>query len=116
MPNLDPHKINERLVRQVSALLDQLENNKNVTLRERFQALMAIARIQYVFVSLRREKFDEPAAGTAVRKYQTAFKNDAGGRKKSGRPAIAAVRSGGNEPPPDWLGDDDDGDGGGDAA
>jgi hypothetical protein len=98
-------------MRQVSALLDQLENNKNVTLRERFQALMAIARIQYVFVNLRREKFDEPAAGAAVRKYQTAFKNDAGGRKKGRRPVIAAVRSGGHEPPPDWLGDDDTDDG-----
>jgi hypothetical protein len=108
MPNLDPHKINERLMRQVSLLLEQLENkDKNVTLRERFQALMAIARIQYVFVNLRKEKYDEPAAGTAVRKYQSAFKNDAGGRKKGRRPAIAAVRSGGNEPPPDWLGDDD---------
>jgi hypothetical protein len=110
MPNLDPHKINERLARQVSILLEQLESSKTVTLRERFQALMAIARIQYVFVNLRKEKYDEPAAGAAVRKYQTAFKNDAGGRKKGRRPAIAAIRSGGNEPPSDWLGTDDDDD------
>lgn len=108
MSNLDPHKINERLARQVSVLLDQLESSKNVTLRERFQALAAIARIQYVFVNLRREKFDEPVAGTAVRKYQTAFKNDAGGRKKGKRPTLAAVRPSGPDPEPDWLADTDD--------
>jgi hypothetical protein len=111
--SLDPHKINERLMRQVSALLDQLENNKNVTLRERFQALMAIARIQYVFVNLRKEKYDEPAAGAAVRKYQTAFKNDAGGRKKGRRSALAAVP---RQPEPEWLNDADDDTDDGDAA
>jgi hypothetical protein len=108
MPSLDPHKINERLARQVAALLDQLEQGEHVTLRERFSALMAIARIQYVFVSLRKEKFDEPAAGTAVRKYQTAFKtNDARGRKKIARSAAVAQL---NQPEPDWLNDDDGGD------
>ena len=53
MPSLDPLNVNERLYRQVAALLEQLENNRNVTLRERFQALMAIDRIQYAFVNLR---------------------------------------------------------------
>ena len=60
-----------------------------MTLKERFQALMAIARIQYVFVNLRKEKFDEPAAGSAVRKYATAFKNDTGRGKKSAGAAAA---------------------------
>jgi hypothetical protein len=109
MANLDPHNINQRLMRQVARLLDQLEEGEHVTIKDRFQALMAIARIQYVFVNLRKEKLDEPAAGTAVRKYQTAFKNDAGGRKKGRR--LAAVQPGGAEPTPDWL-NDDDGDGG----
>jgi parvulin-like peptidyl-prolyl isomerase len=108
MPSRDPHQINERLARQVAKLLEQLEEGEHITLRERFQSLMAIARIQYVFVTLRKEKFDEPSAGTAVRKYQTAFaKNDARGRKKIARPATAvAIR-----PEPDWVTDDgDDGD------
>jgi hypothetical protein len=106
MPNLDPHKINERLARQVSMLLDQLEQGEHVTLRERFSALMAIARIQYVFVSLRKERFDEPAAGASVRKYQTAFsKNDARGRKKGSR-SLAVARE--PEPVSEWINGDDD--------
>jgi hypothetical protein len=107
MPALDPLNVNERLYRQVAKLLEQLEQGEHVTLRERFSALMAIARIQYVFVTLRKEKFDEPAAGAAVRKYQTAFsKNDARGRKKIARSTAVAVRQ--PEPEPDrWFDDDD---------
>lgn len=90
MPNLDPLKVNERLYRQVAKLLDQLEQGEHVTLRERFQALMAIARIQYVFVNLRKEEADdEPTAGSSVRKYATAFTktDDTRGRKKTARGA-----------------------------
>jgi hypothetical protein len=111
MSSHDQHNINERLARQVSKLLEQLEQGEHITLRERFQSLMAIARIQYVFVTLRKEKFDEPAAGASVRKYQTAFsKNDARGRKKIARSAVAVRPE--HEPEPDWVSDDsDDGDG-----
>jgi hypothetical protein len=106
MSSHDQHNINERLARQVSKLLEQLEQGEHITLRERFQSLMAIARIQYVFVSLRKEKFDEPAAGASVRKYQTAFsKNDARGRKKIARSTAVATRP---EPEPDWVSDDSD--------
>ena len=105
MPNLDPLKINERLYRQVAELLKQLEENEHVTLKERFQALMAIARIQYVFVNLRKEKIADAATGSAVRKYATAFaKNDPRRRKKVAGPRAV--------PEPDDIGifDDDDGD------
>src|SRR4029077_20933059 len=88
MPNLDPLNVNERLYRQVAKLLDQLEQGEHVTLRERFQALMAIARLQYVFVNLRKEEAgNEPAAGSSVRKYATAFgkANDPRRGKKTAR-------------------------------
>lgn len=111
MNNNDPHDINVRLARQVSILLEQLEQGDHVTIKDRFQALMAIARIQYVFVGLRKEKLDEPAAGTSVRRYQAAFtKNDPRGRKKAARTTVAAARA---EPEPDseWLNNDgEDGD------
>ena len=92
MPNLDPLKINERLYRQVAELLRQLEENEHVTLKERFQALMAIARIQYVFVNLRKEKIADASTGSAVRKYATAFaKNDPRRGKKVARSRPVAV-------------------------
>jgi hypothetical protein len=88
----DPYNINARITKQVSELLSQLEEGEHVTLKERFQALGAIARIQYIFMGLRKEKEDdEPERGTAVRKYAGAFKaNDASGRKKAaGRSAAS---------------------------
>jgi len=108
----DPLNINSRLYRQVAALLDQLEQSEHVTLRERFQALTAIARIQYVFVNLRKEKVgDDSAAGSSVRKYASAFKaHDPRGGKKAPRSTLTAVKS---EPEPDdnWFERDDDDDG-----
>jgi hypothetical protein len=110
----DPLNINSRLYRQVATLLDQLEDNEHVTLKERFQALMAIARIQYVFVNLRKEKVaDDGTAGSSVRKYASAFKaNDPRRGKKAARSTLTAVKSE-PEPEPDdnWFErEDDDGD------
>jgi hypothetical protein len=85
----DPYNLNSRILRQVSELLKQLEEGEHVTLKERFQALAAIARIQIIFVNLRKEKIDdEPERGTAVRKYAGAFK-----AHDSGRGAEAAGRA-----------------------
>ncbi|HEX8827325.1 MAG TPA: hypothetical protein VF778_04350 [Xanthobacteraceae bacterium] len=96
--NLDPLKINERLYKQVGELLTQLETGKHVTMRERVQALVAIGRVQVIFMGLRKENADEPAAGSTVRKYATAFeKNDPRGRKKASRSAKSA------EPASDWF-------------
>jgi hypothetical protein len=101
--NLDPLSINVRLYHQVSEMLTQLENSPNITLRERIAALVAIGRIQVLFVNLRKEKFDDASAGSSVRKYAAAFKtHDARGRK-----AIAGAQP---EPEPtvdDPFGDDD---------
>ena len=87
----DPLQVNARLYNQVSELLAQLETAEHVTLRERFQALTAIARIQYLFVGLRKEKVADVDAGSAVSKYAKTFKQDAArGRKKIARPTARA--------------------------
>lgn len=92
----DTLSVNARLYRQVSELLLQLETNRHVTLRERVQALVAIGRIQVLFVGLRKEKGADDTAGSTVRKYAGAFKNDAGRR-------AARSRRSEPEPPTDWF-------------
>jgi hypothetical protein len=95
----DPLQVNARLYNQVSELLEQLETGEHVTLRERFQALTAIARIQYVFVSLRKEKVANVDAGSSVRKYAEEFQqNAARGRKK-----IARADRAKSEPDDSWI-------------
>jgi hypothetical protein len=89
----DPLNINDRLYKQLGILLDQLEQKDDdddgprVTLKERIAALIAVGRIQTIFAGLRKlaSKQDDPDAGSSVRKYQGAFQNDPGGRKKGGR-------------------------------
>ena len=108
---IDPLGLNARLYRQVSRLLDDLEsdNFEEITIRERIAALIAIGRIQTVFVALRKENKDgDPrTAGSAVRKYARAFKTDGarGGAKDTRRPRRAAAEQ---LPEPDFI--DDDGD------
>jgi hypothetical protein len=72
----DPLSVNIRLYRQISQLLTQLEQAEDgLTIRERVAALVAIGRIQVLFVNLRKEKFNDAAiAGSKVRKYATSFK------------------------------------------
>jgi hypothetical protein len=96
--SLDPLGINVRLYNQISEVLHQLETSDHVTLKERIAALIAIGRIQVIFMGLRKETAHDAGAGSSVRKYATAFKaHDARGRK-----AIAGKRA---EPEP--SGDDD---------
>jgi hypothetical protein len=104
--NLDPLSINVRLYHQVSEMLHQLENSPNITLRERIAALVAIGRIQVLFVNLRKEKFDDASAGSSVRKYATAFKAHDARRRK----AIAGAAEPEPEPTVDDPFDDDDAD------
>lgn len=99
MPALDPKNINGRIYNQVAELLTQLETGEHITLKERVQALVAISRIQMIFVGLRKEKLVDADTGSAVKRYATAFsKNDARGRKK-------VARGGKSEPEPDseWF-------------
>lgn len=113
----DPLQVNARLYLQISELLGQLEAMEGLTIRERVAALVAIGRIQTIFVGLRKEKgLYDGNAGAAVRKYSSAFalKNDTGGRKKIAGPDPRS------EPDDNWFERagilDDDGDDDEDAA
>lgn len=107
----DPDQINQRLYKQVSALLSQLEekdSRSKVTMRERIAALIAVGRIQDLFIKMRKASGDV-GAGSTVKKYAaTAFSSNAArGRAKNAGPA---------EPEPvSWFDeaerDDDFGDG-----
>jgi hypothetical protein len=112
----DPLQVNARLYMQISELLNQLEGSdgERITMRERIAALVAIGRIQVLFVGLRKEKgIYHPDAGSSVRKYSTAFtKDDTGRRKKIAGPKSRPAEP---EPGPDWfeqsgLADDSDDD------
>ena len=108
-PELDPHNINVRLAKQVSEMLRQLEEDRDVTLKERYMALMAIGRLQVIFTTLRKEKVDEPERGSAVRQYEGAFKaHDARRRKTNAR---AAAKSPEPATLDHLLADGEDGDG-----
>lgn len=107
MPNLDPKNINSRLYNQVSELLSQLEKKTDtVTLKERIAALVAIGRIQTIFLTLRLKggKDDEPAAGSSVRKYANAFQAHDARRRKADARAAAELDDVGDD---DLLGDED---------
>ena len=112
---LDPKSINQRLYDQVDVLLKQLERGGDeiVTLKERIAALIAIGRVQIMFVGLRKEKFDDDAgrAGSAVRKYAGAFAADDARRRTQRARADAADDSaglGGNGEGGHPYGDDED--------
>lgn len=87
----DPKDINLRLYRQMDMLLLQLEDpDQHITAKERAAAIAIIARIQAIFIMLRKEgkAEDDSRAGSSVRKYAEAFSNDAGRRKKRARVRI----------------------------
>jgi len=84
--NLDPKNLSSRLYNQVDTLLDQLETGEDVSIKERYMALVAIARIQVIFqaIRLKEAKVDDGTAGSAVRKYSTAFQAHDARRRKTG--------------------------------
>jgi hypothetical protein len=71
----DPLKLKIRLYIQIGELLRQLESDldEHITIRERTMALAAIGRLQDTLIDKGRE--DNDIAGSAVRKYEGAFKN-----------------------------------------
>lgn len=86
----DPLKVKMRLYIQVAELLHALETGQGddgpVTMRERIAALTAIGRLQAALID--KAKDDDENAGSAIRKYASAFtKNGAGRRKKTAGPA-----------------------------
>jgi hypothetical protein len=86
----DPLKINERLYKQIGKLLDDLESadrDEMMTVPQRISALIAVGRILTIFASLKKSDYDYGNAGSAVRKYATAFSttNAARGGKRASR-------------------------------
>ena len=105
---LDPKSINQRLYNQLARLLDYLESADRdgmMTMPQRINALIAIGRLQVMFVGLRKEPRDPGREGRAVRKYAKAFAADATGRRKAASgPAEAIDDNPGFDPesdPPD---------------
>ena len=109
--NLDPHHIRPRLLKQVSKLLTMMEEQDHLTVRERVQALVAISRIEQIFLMIRIKEPDESdRAGAVVKKYAAAFTHADGGRASHARAAAKPVES---EPDDSWFDDvesSDDGD------
>ena len=106
--NNDPLDVNARLYKQISLLLDDLEAppvkkkrklqpgedpyEEGITFRERLAALIAVGRLQMMFVGLRKEdRPNERNSGSAVRKYKAAFENADSRRKAVARAAAAAA-------------------------
>ena len=103
--------ISDRLVGQVGKLLDQLEDGDNkaeITIPQRINALIAVGRILTSLSMLRKRAANDRSAagaGSAVRKYSSAFEaNAARGRTPRGGDADAAEAL-------DLGADDQDGDG-----
>jgi hypothetical protein len=88
----DKFRINDRLLSQIDKLLEQLETKggDKITMRERVTALIAIGRLQIMFVGLRKEKMPDESTGSSVRKYASAFAN-APRRRKGGGDGAAAL-------------------------
>jgi hypothetical protein len=98
--------INDRLYKQVGELLTQLEakdhaGETKITLKERIAALIAIGRIQTIFAGLRKKEPDDADAGSSVRKYAGAFKDETGGGKAGGGRRSSGRKS--KPEPDDWF-------------
>jgi hypothetical protein len=71
----DPLDINQRLYKQLGKLLDDMEKadaDETMTFPQRISALIAVGRVQKMFVDLRKGEFDV-GRGTAIDRYATAF-------------------------------------------
>ena len=111
---IDTHKINGRLLKQVDFLLTQIEaGGGDISIKDRYMALVAICRLQAIFVNLRKEKTDEPDRGSAVRLYEGAFASHGARRRKA---TARAARLVADEPAELDLGGDDGGEDGPDDA
>ena len=114
--NLDPKSINSRLYNQVDALLTQLEEGEHITLKERIAALIAVGRMQVIFMGLRKETADDDGErGSTVRKYAGAFKAD-DPRERKTRPRPGPSPNADDDDLSDLIDDDREGMGDPDAA
>ena len=103
----DPLDINARLYRQLGRLLDDMEaadRDETMTFPQRINALIAVGRVQKIFVDLRKGDLSGDA-GSEIRKYATAFAKPhaiGGGKNRTRSPFTV---------PLDRDSDDDDDDG-----
>lgn len=106
-PN-DPLDINARLYKQIGKLLDDMERadrDELMTMPQRVSALIAVGRIQKMFQDLRKGDLTY-GAGSAVRKYASAFAPTyaaGGGGEDPGYPGGFDRAEPGD---PDYTGDD----------
>lgn len=99
-------EINTEIREQV---LERLRNLRTAHLTEKEFAMIlyTYTRIQYGFVSLRKEKWADPNAGVAVRKYEAAFKASPARRKTNAGPPEPELPEP-DDPADDLWGADDD--------
>lgn len=71
----DPLDLNWRLYQQLGKLLDDIEaadRDETMTFPQRIAAMIAIGRVQKMFIDLRKGEFSG-GAGSAIEKYSAAF-------------------------------------------
>lgn len=71
----DPLNLNWRLYQQLGRLIDDMEaadRDEKMTMPQRIAAMIAIGRVQKMFIDLRKGEFNG-GAGTAIEKYAAAF-------------------------------------------
>ena len=86
MKNLDPHGNRPRISRQVSYILDRLEDkdlglDDLKKLKERSAITSQLARDEYLFMQWRKEKQEDPDVGSTARKYERTFAANAATRR-----------------------------------
>jgi hypothetical protein len=106
----DPLGVNKRLYLQLGKLIDDMEaadRDERMTMPQRIQALIAVARVQKMFVDLRKGEFSA-GGGSAINRYAAAFQTPhaVGGRDEDGRPRVIVQFDRG--PDPDEFDDDRD--------
>lgn len=104
----DPLDLNWRLYQQLGKLLDDMEaadRDETMTFPQRISAMIAIGRVQKMFVDLRKGDFNV-GAGSAVEKYTTAFAPPhATSGRKSGRSTPVQIDTSSEPEPgdPDYI-------------
>jgi hypothetical protein len=103
----DELRINERLYKQLGKLLDDMETAdaaEAMTMPQRIAALIAIGRVQKMFVDLRKGEFDV-GRGTAIDRYATAFASTDAARGRASNAGFGERRERDEDDIRDELGD-----------
>jgi hypothetical protein len=75
MKTSDPLDLNGRLYKQLAKLLDDMEaadRDERMTMPQRIAALIAVGRVQKMFLDLKKGEFSV-GAGSAIDRYAKAF-------------------------------------------